>query len=121
MQFVRFCIIGTTVFAIDLIIFSILLNTLENPYISRLLSFWIAICCAWFGNATFTFSQQNIFVAMWEQFSKYFLLCHLTGVLNLAIYAVTLVLGFPTLVCFVSGVVIAMIANFAVTKRILVN
>lgn len=58
-RFLRFCVVGTVGFLIDLSIFYLLHDRLGlSPYLARALSILSAMTCTWLGNRALTFREH---------------------------------------------------------------
>ena len=122
MKFVRFCLVGGIVFIIDYALFSVLFKLIDHAYVARWLSFCFAIYCNWVGNTYFTFASDARSTSNKStQFSKFFVLSHGTGGLNLAVYSTAVFMGLELNFSFVLGVIASLFVNFVFAKKIIVG
>jgi putative flippase GtrA len=119
MRFFSFCLVGAVVFCLDLLLFSLLNNWLNAPYLARMYSFWVSICLTWLGNSLLTFGDIYESKRRITKFLKYFLACHFSGILNLSVYAGLVYTGLSVYLAFATGVLVGLLSNFKFAKSIM--
>jgi putative flippase GtrA len=113
-SFRRFCCVGMCGFIADASAFWAINQALENTGIARLLSFWLAVSITWYGNRLMTFPNSKK-SSPFTQWSKHFLIAHLAGSANLAIFWLSINLA-PLPIAFTCGVAVGLACNYLGAK-----
>lgn len=120
-KLVRFTCVGTVGFGVDAAALSIFIFVFGwNPYISRVLSFGIAVPCTWILNRLWTFSSSAT-DNRGREYSQYFTIQTLSALLNFAIYSAciffsTTMMKYPVLALTI-GSGVAMYCNFTALQK----
>ena len=109
----RFAAVGMAGFAVDSLIFFMLMYVSDNLLLNRFVAFWIAACTTWLGNRHFTFKAQNQ-NPVW-QWGKHMLSCHLSGLCNIAVFYV-LVPVTGIYLAFVVGILVGTVTNYLLSS-----
>lgn len=115
-RIIPFTIVGSIGFLIDGGIVTLLVEIINlNPFISRAISFPIAVTATWFLNRRWTFAADAS-TRKKAEYSRYFTIQIIGAVINLAIYFILITnipsLGVHPILPLAVGSLVAMIFNF---------
>ncbi|MCF2858737.1 GtrA family protein [Pseudoalteromonas sp. SMS1] len=114
-QVLKFALVGTTGFAVDVSIFTVLTLGLSLPIEwARVLAFLVAALVTWFGNRHFTFgsAKTNYFAS---ECRRSLIVSCITGLINITIFKGMTLYSAEHLfvyVAFICGVLAGMIFNY---------
>jgi putative flippase GtrA len=123
-QFVRFAVIGTAAFVVDVGVLYLLRNMGFDLYSARVLSWSAAATSAWLGNRYYTFGVRTD--RRWSvrgEWIRYLLSVLAGGFLNYGVYA-ALVTSLPLVhrhpwLAVATGTLAGMLLNFTLVRRLL--
>jgi putative flippase GtrA len=88
-QFFRFCVVGAVGFVIDAGILQSLVSGIgANPYLARIISFFVAASATWLMNRRYTFEVEH--AATHSEWVRYVALMVLGAVVNYGAFAISI-------------------------------
>ncbi|WP_286262113.1 GtrA family protein [Thalassotalea atypica] len=116
--FSRFAVVGGVGFVVDASIFYILITSLILPYpVARSASFLCAMLCTWLGNRYFTFTDASRANSK-HQLAKHCCCASFSFLFNYSIFQILLFAESPLSVAFIAGILVGMVCNYYVSKKV---
>ncbi|WP_077287910.1 GtrA family protein [Cognaticolwellia aestuarii] len=113
--FKKFCFIGGIGFAIDSVVFSLLVMVTDNIILSRLVAFWLAASVTWLGNRLYTYRHQQSNSILYQWY-KHMLSAHFSGAINLLVFfGVKDYISLPIAFCL--GIILGLFSNYFLANR----
>jgi putative flippase GtrA len=85
-QLLKFGLVGTIGFIVDAGALTLFIHIWPNPYLGRIVSFLLAVCCTWLLNRNYTFKTHKSCLIL-NEWLKYLTVNSFGAGLNYGIYA----------------------------------
>lgn len=120
-QFLRFVVVGGVGFVIDAGGLLLLVHLGGDPYLSRLITFPVAVCATWALNSRWTFAAQSPRAKTKTDYSKYFAVQIGGALTNFVVYslylAATSELFYQIAVGILLGSIAGLVFNYTLSSR----
>jgi len=111
----KFLIVGAAGFVVDYLIFLLFFTISGNLLMSRVISFWGAANFIWLGHRYFTFQARE--QSAFKQWLQHMLGCHMTGLLNIGVFIMT-IQWLPVQLSFILGVLVGTVTNYLWSSKV---
>jgi putative flippase GtrA len=119
----RFAVIGALGMPVDWCVLQLCVHLGTGPYFGRVIAWLCAASFTWLGNRYFTFvdSRAHSFTGTIQEWGRFLAANAVGGLVNVGLYSVMLRTALPPFndinIAFVSGVLLGLIFNFILSKK----